>query len=74
MPIYEYVCVDCHARFDALRPMKDADAPIQCKNCYGEHTSRTISLFNAQSGGKVVAGAGGGCAGCAGTSCATCGH
>ncbi len=74
MPLYEYLCQDCGSHFDALRSIKDADAPIHCKKCQGEHTSRQLSVFFAQSGGKVVAGnSGGGCAGCGGGSCASCG-
>ncbi|RPI33338.1 MAG: zinc ribbon domain-containing protein [Chloroflexota bacterium] len=75
MPIYEYMCKDCGAHFDALRSMKDADAPIACKECESRHTSRQISVFYAQSGGRVVAGGnGGGCTGCAGGSCSSCNH
>ena len=33
MPIYEYVCLDCGERFETLRSMKDADAPITCRQC-----------------------------------------
>jgi putative FmdB family regulatory protein len=74
MPIYEYICLDCSTRFDALRSMKDADKPIACDHCSSQRTSRLLSLFNAQSGGRVVAGTGsGGCAGCSGGSCASCG-
>ena len=76
MPLYEYLCLDCQNRFDALRSMKDADAPIECDQCQSQHTSRLISLFNAQSGGRVVAGSApaGGCAGCSASSCASCGR
>ena len=74
MPIYEYVCLDCRERFELMRPMKDADAPIACRNCESQNTSRMLSVFFAQSGGRVVAGGNGGCAGCSSTSCATCGH
>ena len=74
MPIYEYVCLDCRTRFDALRTMKDADAPIHCRNCSSEHTSRLLSVFFAQSGGRVVAGnPGASCTSCNSHSCATCG-
>lgn len=71
MPIYEYVCLDCRQRFEALRSMKDADAQISCESCQSEHTARCVTVFFAHGDGKVVAG-GGGCAGCAGGSCATC--
>ena len=74
MPIYEYTCLDCNARFDALRAIKDADSPIACKKCESKHTKRALSVFYAQSGSRTVAGTGGGCAGCAGGSCSSCGH
>ena len=45
MPLYEYYCADCHTKFDALRPMSQADVVIQCKNCESMHTSRMLSLF-----------------------------
>lgn len=76
MPMYEYLCADCHTKFDTLRPMKDADAPIACEHCESEHTTRTLSLVIALSGGKALDAAaavsGGGCA-CGGGSCG-CGH
>jgi putative FmdB family regulatory protein len=74
MPIYEYVCEECGCHFDALRSIRDADAPIQCQKCTSEHTTRQLSVFFARSGGRAVAGCnGGGCSGCAGGSCASCG-
>ena len=74
MPIYEYNCQDCGTRFEVLRAIKEADAPIACKKCAGQHTRRAMSVFNAQSGGRAVAGTSGGCAGCESGSCASCGH
>jgi putative FmdB family regulatory protein len=77
MPIYEYKCLDCGLRFDALRSMKDADSVIACKACQSEQTTRKVSVFYANSGGRVVAGGGcggGGCGGCTGGSCSSCGH
>ena len=72
MPVYEYLCADCHTKFDALRSMKDADAPIACEHCESEHTARTLSLVIALSGGKAIDGmSGGGCA--CGGQCG-CGH
>ena len=72
MPLYEYHCADCNITFEALRPMKEADAPIACEHCESEHTGRTLSLFVAVSGGKTItAEAGGGCA--CGGQCG-CGH
>ncbi len=73
MPLYEYVCKDCGNHFDALRSMKDADKPIQCRSCHSEHTSRALSVFFASSEGRSVTSSGGGCSGCGGGSCASCG-
>lgn len=72
MPIYEYVCLDCGERFEKLRMMKDADQQINCVRCESDHTSRLISLFYAQSGGRVVAGGNAACASCSSGACASC--
>jgi putative FmdB family regulatory protein len=75
MPLYEYTCLDCGKEFDALRPFRDADKPIACQFCSGERTIRQLSVFFAQSAGKIIAGnQGGGCVGCSGGSCSSCSH
>jgi len=74
MPIYEYACEDCGAQFEVIRPMKDADAPIGCTKCHGQHTGRQLSVFYAQSGGRSVAGTSSNtCGSCSGGSCSSCG-
>jgi putative FmdB family regulatory protein len=72
MPIYEYQCQDCHADFEIIRPMKDADSIAVCNKCQSQNTKRRISMFNASSNGRSIAD-GGGCSGCAGGACNTCG-
>jgi hypothetical protein len=52
--------------------MAQADAPIPCDDCGSQHSSRTLSLFYAQSDGRAVAGTQGGCPNCAGGHCASC--
>lgn len=75
MPVYEYACQDCQAKFETLRPMSQADAPIACEQCGGEHTRRSLSVCYCQSGGRPLAGsAAKSCGGCSGGSCAGCGH
>ncbi len=77
MPIYEYSCQACGARFDARRAMKDADAPIACPTCGAEKAKRGLSLFFAASSSGPIKGAGGesSCASCSSNSCASCrGH
>lgn len=75
MPIYEYICLDCHHKFDILRKMSEADSPLKCENCSGENCSRMISLFFAQSDGRSLsATTSSACGGCSATSCAGCSH
>lgn len=73
MPIYEYICLDCKKRFEVIRPMKDADEPIACASCQGEHTSRMLAVVFATSGGATTASGGSTCSSCASKSCSTCG-
>lgn len=73
MPLYEYVCQDCESRFDALRAMSDADAPIPCPDCGSERVRRAISLFCAIGAEGVIAGEGSSCGSCTpSASCASC--
>ncbi len=74
MPLYEYYCSRCHTRFDALRPMSDADAPIACEHCQSQRTARVLSVAFAstrRAGDDGAALGGGGC-GCGGQ--CSCGH
>ncbi|NLE45618.1 MAG: zinc ribbon domain-containing protein [Chloroflexi bacterium] len=79
MAIYEYRCEDCGMKFEARRAMKDADAPIACPGCGGDHAARGLStFFSARSGGSGEqlsrgGGGGGGCSSCSSHSCASCG-
>lgn len=73
MPLYEYICQQCQHRFDALRPMSSADAPIACPYCGGQETRRAISLFAAIGSEGVIAGSGSSCTSCSSGSCAGCG-
>lgn len=75
MPIYEYVCKDCHKEFESLRSMSQADASIACTACGGENTHRKPSVCYSESGGKALAGSSSAaCGSCSGGSCAGCGH
>lgn len=74
MPLYEYYCRQCAAKFELLRPMSRMDEPASCSKGHpaGE---RVLSLFAALSKGRdgeVSAVGASGCPGCAGGSC-SCG-
>ena len=78
MPLYEYVCNGCECKFEVLRRMSQADAPVDCPQCQHQGARRAISRFAALrkgSDGNTSAVAGGGsCASCGASSCAGCQH
>ncbi len=43
MPIYEYQCDDCGARFDEMRKITDETTP-DCKECESSNVHRLVSL------------------------------
>jgi putative FmdB family regulatory protein len=44
MPVYEYLCRTCDARFEARRPMDQAGSPIECPDGHADVT-RLLSVF-----------------------------
>jgi len=47
MPIYEYLCQKCGARYEALRRMEDADRNLECPECQSDEIQRLVSTFSA---------------------------
>ena len=45
MPIYEYKCDKCGARFELLRRMSDADRDLVCPECRADAVRRMLSTF-----------------------------
>ena len=75
MPIYEYVCADCGAVFELIRPIAKADESAVCTACGGKRTTRKLSLFFAESGGRAVSGMNpAACSSCHSGNCAQCGR
>lgn len=80
MPLYEYFCHDCNARFELLTSYQNADAGIICQECHSPRVRRLLSVVartrKGSSGADVgsetdwsnVDFGGGGC-GCGGGSC-----
>jgi len=42
MPIFEYVCRDCHHAFETL---VSADRPPACPACHGRELDKQLSVF-----------------------------
>jgi putative FmdB family regulatory protein len=47
VPIYEYRCPDCDARFERIRRMAEADQPLPCPRCGATRAERELSCFAA---------------------------
>jgi putative FmdB family regulatory protein len=71
MPLYEYYCRRCAAKFELLRPMSGADAPATCPKGHPTAT-RMLSVFARASRDATpefdASPSGGGCA-CGGGGC-----
>jgi len=74
VPLYEYYCPTCEAKFEALRPLSRRDDPAACPE--GHRGQRVLSVFTTYSRGEdgETSVVGGGCPGCGGGSCACAGH
>ena len=56
MPLYEYYCTRCAAKYELLRPMRKSDDPASCPSGHRGGT-RVLSLFAANvKGGNSVRG------------------
>jgi putative FmdB family regulatory protein len=54
MPIYEYDCKACGARFDRLVFLSSQPKPILCPECSSGQVSKRLSLIAASSGGSTA--------------------
>ena len=45
MPVYEYACHDCNARFDTLVRHRDLADSVTCKECSSANVRRLVSGF-----------------------------
>ena len=45
MPIYEYACKKCHAKFEHLARSMNGPQKVACPQCGSSQTVRALSLF-----------------------------
>jgi putative FmdB family regulatory protein len=50
MPLFEYVCNDCHKPFERIVPRYDS--PTDCPHCSSSHVEKQLSVF-AVAGAKT---------------------
>lgn len=58
MPIYEYVCKKCAARFEHLAKSMSDSANVKCQRCGSTRTEREMSVFavGSSTGGNAPVG------------------
>jgi putative FmdB family regulatory protein len=49
MPIYEYECPTCGAKFELRRGLNDDDREIECPKCNSSGSRRILSLSHTTS-------------------------
>lgn len=49
MPIYEYLCTQCHHRFSVLQRMGEGNENLRCEQCGTPKPVRQFSTFASQS-------------------------
>ncbi|MGH9432459.1 MAG: FmdB family zinc ribbon protein [Terriglobia bacterium] len=55
MPIFEYQCRDCGARFEQLVPShKVENAEVACRQCESARVDRLLSVFMVSGGSRAV--------------------
>ena len=74
MPLYEYYCRKCEAKFELLRPLSRMDEPAACPQGHagGQRVLSTFAALTRGADGQVSAVGGSPCAGCSAGSCAGC--
>lgn len=74
MPIFEFVCEDCHREFEEL--VYCADDDVVCPACSSEHVAKVLSKFAFKSGstfrGSSESHCGSHCGGCSSGACGGC--
>ena len=76
MPIYEYVCSECDAKFEILRPLSQANKGADCPHCHktARRKMSTFACFSTSDAGVAtrIAGTGSACDSCSSGDCSTC--
>ncbi|MCK4964917.1 MAG: zinc ribbon domain-containing protein [Dehalococcoidia bacterium] len=74
MPIYEYICPSCNARFELRRPFSEAGEAVSCPKCQASARKlfSSFAAFSKGAEGESSSIMGDTCSTCPATSCATC--
>jgi len=55
MPIYEYECPACGAKFELRRGINESDSEIKCPKCEAPGSRRIVSVSSMGSSGGACA-------------------
>jgi putative FmdB family regulatory protein len=47
MPVYDYVCNDCHKTFELVLTLKEHDANVKCPHCGSKNVEQEAAAFYA---------------------------
>ena len=72
MPIFEYKCKECDAKFEVL-VLGGSAGEVVCSSCGSPKVDKQFSVFGFSSGGKFTSSTGSGeCGDCATHQCGSC--
>jgi putative FmdB family regulatory protein len=55
MPLYEYRCRQCDARFELLQSSGAGSSAVRCPECDAKAVERVLSTFATAAGGRSAA-------------------
>src|SRR5260370_25630668 len=56
MPVYDYVCNDCHKTFELILTLKEHEVDAKCPKCGSKNVEQEATAFYAVTGKKSYAG------------------
>jgi putative FmdB family regulatory protein len=52
MPVYDYVCNDCHKTFELILTLKEHEVDAKCPQCGSKNVEQEATAFYAVTGKK----------------------
>ena len=52
MPVYDYVCHDCHKIFEVILTLKEHEVDAKCPKCGSKNVEQKATAFYAVTGKK----------------------
>jgi len=47
MPVYDYICNDCHKPFEKVLTLSEHDEPVTCPKCGSKNVEQEVASFFA---------------------------